>query len=129
MADNRATIAAELRSLLGRENEDAFVIFEDAGSGKFVQFAGTATEPLLLDLPEQTLSEAEFYRAVAFFRRLGVVGDERDLLDEPGGSAVGRQFSFNANPATVEEAADLALGVFREVYGLPDDFELTVTAN
>ena len=129
MEGNRETIASELRSLLGRENDDAFVIFRDAGSRKFVQFAGSSTEPPLLDLPAQVLSEAEFYRAVVLFRRVGVSGEEYDVFDGPGGSAVGRQFSFMYRPATVDVAADLAVAIFREVFRFPEDFAMIVDAN
>lgn len=40
-------IADELSALLERSNEDAFVIFEDAETGKFVQFAGRVGDPLV----------------------------------------------------------------------------------
>ena len=52
---NTQRIEAALQALLQRNNEDAFVIFEDKATGKFVQFAGSAEQPLLLDLPLQAL--------------------------------------------------------------------------
>src|SRR5262245_54677429 len=93
--DNLALIRDALSSLLVRRNEDAFVIIEDRQSGKFVQFAGSACEMLLLDLPSQPMSEPEFYRAVEFFRRRGIIGYDHDMLDELGGRVVGQQFSFS----------------------------------
>jgi hypothetical protein len=126
---NREIIVAKLTALLARSNEDAFVVFEHASSGKFVQFAGSTSEPLLLDLPSQTLCKVEFDRAVAFFRRVGVAGEEHEVLDEPGGSVVGRRFSFTYSPGTVEEAADVAVGVFREIFDFADGFEMVVREN
>ena len=64
------------------------------GSGKFVQFAGSATESLLMDLPWQPMSEAEFYRAVAYFRKSGVAGDEVEMFDLRG-KPTDPQFTFN----------------------------------
>jgi hypothetical protein len=40
-----------------------FVVFEDAGSKKFVQFSGSIEEPLVFDLPSQTLNVDERIRA------------------------------------------------------------------
>ena len=50
LVGNQQEIETALSSLLKRQNEDAFVIFEDSVSKKFVQFAGSSTEPLLLDI-------------------------------------------------------------------------------
>jgi hypothetical protein len=80
-----------------------------------------------LDLPWQTLSEVEFHRAVAFFRDLGVIGTEHDLLDKPGGTVVGQQFAFNMAFRSIEPATEVALGVFERVYQLPRDGALIIT--
>ena len=64
-----------LISLLKRPAE-AFVIFEEPKSGKFVQFAGSIEEPLLLDLPIQTLSPAEIEKAKTIFGEMGYSGPE-----------------------------------------------------
>jgi hypothetical protein len=108
-------------------NVDAFVIFEVAPSGKFVQFCGSASEPLQLDLPAQTLSELEFYRAVAYFKRLGVVGQEYDIFSEPGGLPVSRQFSFQMSLDSVDAAADVAMDVFEDVYRFESNWDLEIT--
>ncbi len=127
--DNLTRIQHALSSLMVRPNDDAFVIVEHEPTGKFVQFAGSAAELLLLDLPSQTLSELEFYRAVEFFRRMGVTGEENSLLDEPYGHVVGTQFSFNANFRSAEDAARTAMMIFKEVYGYPEDCGLLITEN
>lgn len=127
--DNLALIRDSLCSLLVRGNDDAFVIIEHKQSGKFVQFAGSATEQLLLDLPWQTLSELEFYRAVDFFRQRGITGAEHDVFDEAGGPVSAQQFSFNMTFRSVEEASRFALDVLQTVFQLPEDFDLMVTEN
>ena len=125
--DNQALIKDALSALLVRTNDDAYVIIEHQQSGKFVQFAGSASELLLLDLPWQTLSETEFYRAVEFFRRLGIVGAEHDVFDEPGGRVVSQQFSFNMTIQTVDEASRIALDVLQNVFQIPRDCDLVIT--
>jgi hypothetical protein len=127
--DNRAKISEALSSLLTRPNDDAFVVIEHAGTGKFVQFAGSATAQLLLDLPSQTLSKQEFYKAVELFREMGVIGNEHELLDKPGGQVVGRQFSFNAVFRSVSEAAKTVEEIFATVYGYPTDCDLKIVEN
>ena len=65
--DNTTAIKIALEKLrVQPEDAGAFVVIENLESGKLVQFTGSLDRPLLLDLPSQTLSEAEFYRAVAF---------------------------------------------------------------
>ena len=58
------TVREALSRLLTRPS-GAFVIIEEPRSGKFVQFAGSKDEPLLLDLPSQTLSPDEMAKSVA----------------------------------------------------------------
>src|SRR4051812_16160716 len=102
--ENTRKIKAALRQLVRRAADDRpWVIFEHP-TGKFVQFAGSVDEPLLLDLPWQPLSEAEFYRAATFFKRLGVTGRELEMLD-PEGNKAAPQFAFNIAYPSVEAAA------------------------
>src|SRR5262245_41738761 len=62
----RLAISSALAALRARTNDDAFVIFEDARSRKFVQFAGGVNHPLLLDLPIVGLHPSEVARAAEF---------------------------------------------------------------
>lgn len=125
---NARIIREALENLLQQQVSDGtFVIFENPRSKKFVQFCGSAAQLLQLDLPSQTLSEMEFYRAVAYFKRLGVAGEEYDLLDGPGGLPVARQFTFQMAFRSVVAAVEVALGIFGDVYQLPLDFPLVVT--
>jgi hypothetical protein len=87
---------------------------------------GSLQCPLLLDLPAQTLSEAEFYRAVAFFRRRGAAGQEIEMFDAPGGRPVAEQFTFQLPLPSTEAAAEVVFAVFAEVYMLPD-IRLSIT--
>src|SRR5262249_42799028 len=118
--DNITAITTALKRLLAQP-EDAmpFVIVENANTKKFVQFTGSLGSPLLLDLPAQTLSEAEFYRAVGFFRSRGVEGQQYELLDAPGGRPVADQFTFQLPLNSVAEAAEVTLALFAEVYRTP----------
>jgi hypothetical protein len=125
--ENAAIVTASLRELLLQPEDDlAFVIIEHSASKKFVQYSGSVSRPLFLDLPSQTLSEAEFYRAVAYFRRLGVAGAEYEVLDEPGGRPVAEQFSFQTTFRSVETATGVALEVFEQVYRFPSNCRLSV---
>ncbi|MEB3274483.1 MAG: hypothetical protein ACO4AI_14820 [Prochlorothrix sp.] len=124
--DNYTKITRALSALLTRTNPDAFVIIEHSETRKFVQFSGSVTERLCLDLPSQALSELEFYRAAQVFQSWGIVGGEQDLFDRPEGQVVGQQFSFNVECRSVEEAASLVEAIFTQVYELPADFPLTL---
>jgi hypothetical protein len=127
--DNRSKITEALSSLLVRRSDEAFVIIEHQESKKFVQFTGSATEQLFLDLPSQTLSELEFYKAVQVFREMGVIGDEHSVFDGPGGRVVGQQFSFNAVFRSVAEATETVERIFATVYGFPVDCDIAVIEN
>ncbi len=128
--NNRREIESALSRLLTRTSDDAFVIFEHEDSGKFVQFAGSASEPLLLDLPRQTLDNAELERATILFRSLGVSLEEWPLLDKPGGQVAGTQSGFQVELGQdIEKAADLALRIFSEVFRISIDAPLVVEEN
>lgn len=115
---NLAPIREALASLLARSNDDAFVIFEQAGKRKFVQFAG-GPGGLLLDLPVEALSESERARAESFFGAIDV-----RLMDQPNYSSFQVDFGRDA-----ESAARTTLDIFHRVYGLSPDFRLTVEEN
>jgi hypothetical protein len=113
----RDRIRSALEALARRSSDDAFVIFEQKRSGKFVQFAGGGN--LLLDLPLEALSGVEQSRARALFSARGVtpteVGDHTTL-----------QLDLEAD---VERATEMTLLVFREVFRIDGEFELVVTEN
>lgn len=124
-------IKTALRALLNRSNDDAFVIFEEKASGKYVQFAGSLDQPLLLDLPLQALTAEEQRRASVLFNELAT-GDatQADLYDQREGQVVGQQVSYQlVFDRDAERAADVTSRIFDEIYHLPAEFDLTVTEN
>lgn len=127
---HKDTIESALARLTDRKNEDAFVIFEEKSSGKFVQFSRTADQGLFLDLPSQTLNAAEMERATEYFLQQGVRIEEFDLFDGPGGKRVGSQCSFQKDfGQDIRAAADVVSEVFRRVFQFPAEFELVITEN
>ena len=123
-----ATVRNALTRLLTRPS-GAFVIIAEPQSGKFVQFAGSEDEPLLLDLPLQTLSPDEMMRVKAVFAELGYSGPETYQTEEyPGGPPAGEQTSMNVKFGTdVDKAAELAVAVLHRVYGLDAHTKLRLT--
>lgn len=114
---NEEAIATALENLLDRSESEAFVIFVDAHSGNFVQFIGSKSGPLFLDLPFTSLDEPEAARARVFFEKNGFV----DVEGEEGFSVgVGRN---------VRAGTDLALGIFKHVYRADPDFSLKIEEN
>jgi hypothetical protein len=71
-----------------------FVIASDSLSNKFIQFAGSSNEFLIIDLPIQTLSPAEIKRAARLFSEYGLKHERWAVLDEPDGKMVGTQAGF-----------------------------------
>jgi hypothetical protein len=127
---HQARIQAALAGMLQRRTDDGFVIVEDRDSAKFVQFFGAEHDDLLIDLPFQALNAAETARARAFFLRLGIQASENELLDRPGGQLVGRQCTFQMRSGRdAAAAADVAVGIFEQVYQLPVNFELVIREN
>lgn len=131
---HKKRIREALASLLTRTNTDAFVILEDRSSKKFVQFAGGARKPLLLDLPARTLASRhldreELGRARELFAKYGVSLEEREARD-PAGKVVGTMSGFHMSLGRdVDKATEVAREVFSEVYALPPDFRLRVVEN
>jgi hypothetical protein len=107
----------------------AFLIIEEPQSGKFIQFAGSRDELLLLDLPSQTLSPDEMMKARAVFAELGYPGPETYQTQEyPGGPPTGEQTSFNVNFGTdIYKAVELTVAVLQRVYSLDENAPLQLT--
>jgi hypothetical protein len=125
---NQRKIEVALAALLQRpNNEDAYVIFEEKISRKFVQFARPAHKSLILDLPSQTLDDIETTRANVYFGELGIKAVDEPVFDGPGGEVVGRQrtiqMMFDRDYST---AARVASEVFRRIFRFPPTFELVI---
>lgn len=128
---NRTIILDSLTELLGAQDNDSFVIFEEANSGKFVQFSGSSVDPLLLDLPAQTLDAEEMQRATSLFSQLGYAGPETHQVftDESCAVPAGSQVSFDVQfERDANRAADFTLSIFESVYGFPENFDLNVVS-
>ena len=103
-----------------------FVVIRDRTSGKFVQFAGHKSEPLVLDLPLEALTALEKKRARAFFSQYGVqFSEEGQLFDVATGEPIGTIRSYKISfGRAIDLAVQCALDVFRIVYQLPPSLEL-----
>jgi hypothetical protein len=106
-------IADALRDLLAGTTDGAFVVVEDPDTGKFMQFAGSSDEPLVLDLPRQAMTTEEVTRAERLFA-------ESDKVNSEDGSF---QIEFGRDAST---AAKLALRVFHDVYLINDSSKLRI---
>ena len=112
-----------LRKLVKEGNEGSFVVF-DATAEKFVQFAGSKEEELLIcDIPLQELSKDEEKRLIEIEEFSGGEGSE-DVK-------TGEQISYQAifDKGDIERAADLTERIFIRVFGLPHDYDVSVTLN
>ena len=110
-----AQIDDALQELLRTGNEGGFVIVEIAGTEQFVQFAGSAGEPILLDFPVINLSADEQGRADALFGSIPGVKKTED------GFTV--DFGTDTNAA-----ARLGARVLAEVHGAGADATLSISA-
>ncbi len=127
---NHAKIKSALAALMCRDNEDAFLILMEKHTGKFLQFSGSARQPLILDLPAQALDHDQAQKAESYFQELGIRAVEYEMFDAPGGKVVGRQRSFQKSLGRdVEAAARIAENVFEYVYEFPANFELVMEEN
>lgn len=107
-----------LKGLLSRENEDSFVIFSDQQTKRFVQFAGSEHENLLLDLPIQSLSTQEIEQVQR------IANDSFDL------KVVTTSFGLNIDLGKdYKIAVKIALDIMHQVFELSRDFELEVEEN
>ena len=106
---NTEHITAALTRLL--TSEEGWVIIEDKASGKFVQFAGSDSEPLLLDLPTVGLSVPQIKAAEAVF----------------GSKAA--QGAFNRECKDPAEGAALALKALHDIFGFSVDAPFLITSD
>lgn len=118
-------VRASLERLLSRPR-GAFTIIEETMSGKFVQFAGSKEEPLLLDLPSPTLSSKEMEKAKSVFAELGYSGPETHQTQEyPGGPTAGEVTTFMVKfDQDVDKATELVLAILHRVYGFDENAKL-----
>ncbi len=118
-SDNRARIVSALKELSQQTEGDGFATIEVASTKQCVQFTGSASEPLVIDLPRQGASDAEWVRATTFFARLGVAPRSIPGIDS-------MSFNFECG-RDADRAADLAMSIFGEVFQLRDPYDLRIT--
>ena len=118
-----ATVRDSLTRLLTRPL-GAFVIIEEPQSGKFVQFAGSKDEPLLLDLPSQALSPDEMTKVKSVFAELGYPDPETYETAWYPGELPNILVRFGTD---VDKAAEAAVAVLHRVYGLDEHTKLKLT--
>ncbi len=121
-------ISRALSTLLKAKASDAFVIFEEKETGKYVQFAGSVREPLLFDLPVVALDNAELKRACAV---LGREPETEQIYTDPTATVpAGEMAHFTISLGRdIQEGARLTCAIFRDVYQFPPDFQLTINQN
>lgn len=130
MKKNLTRMETALQKLTRRDNADAFVIFTDNHSGRFLQFAGSQHEDLLLDLPGQILTSEQLEIAGRLFQKRGANLEMAALLDKPGGDPAGLHLGFNLEFGhDYRTAARTALDLMCEIYSLDEDFDLLVEEN
>lgn len=116
-------IQPALERLVVRENVDAFLIIQEATTGKFVQFSHHPENGLVLDLPVDNLSEDEIQRASAL-----LVSQGAEFLSWQVDDARMQAFNLFLRH-DVETAGDLARAVMQDVYGFDDGAVYTLVEN
>jgi hypothetical protein len=123
-------VVEALERLLRRHNRDAYVVFENRGTGKFVQFACGPRHTLVLDLPHGALTEEELSRAADLFQSPGVSAREDNQAKKPWWRRLFETRTFQIDLGTdPERVADLVLGVFERVYRAEERLDLDIEEN
>lgn len=126
--DNSQKIASALQNLLASPDPNAFVVFKEENTGKFVQFA-LLNRNLIMDLPAQALDRAELIRATQLFQKLGVPGAANYpvFTDQTLQEVAGHQITFNLNfRDQIGPAARVTQAIFQFVYGFVEPMALKI---
>ncbi len=103
-----------LKTILQEGGSGNFVVFTDLETNKFVQFAATKGEKVvLIDIPKQSLSKEEVNRLNDYFGA---------LLGEP------TDYAYQAE-VSVEQGAICAEKIFRDVYQLHERYSIETKIN
>jgi hypothetical protein len=113
---------AMIASILG-ESYNPYVVFKDRNTGKFVQFAGDQAQPLLLDLPLQSLTPGEQERAASLFAKLAVDRPtETQLYSFPSAEPTSLASSYQLNfVEDVGAAVSITLEAFSFIFRIPEE--------
>ncbi|MEX2670713.1 MAG: hypothetical protein WD294_01245 [Phycisphaeraceae bacterium] len=118
---DQSQFTAMLQTLLDQP-PGAFIVIEHPETQKFVQFAGSRTEGLLLDLPTHTLTTDETERARRLLQPRGAT--ELQLGDDGKDQPSTFQLQFNRD---AQAAAQLCRDIFQDIYQYPPDRLLRVS--
>lgn len=106
---------AQALARMTRKRGRPYVLLEDKRSERFVQFCGSRSEPLLLDLPL-----GQFGSPIGDVAKIKAILGEFTLVTEVFPALQRRCVS-------AEEAASLAVRIVREVYGVAEDETVLLT--
>ncbi len=111
--ERQSIILSYLKTIVQEGGSGNFVIFTDPDTNRFVQFAATKGEKVvLIDIPKQSLSKQETIRLVDYF----------GALIQP------TDYSYQAE-MSVDQGAICAEKIFRDVYQLPDKYSIEIKIN
>lgn len=122
-------IRRRLAALQKRTNDDAFLVIEDRMTKKFVQFGGGGGGDCWVDVPSQTISEAEYPRAISQFRKYDTAGEMRLDLDRLGPARPRKEFQLNLTIPSLDRAAQFVVEFFRAVYLVEGELRLGYEEN
>lgn len=129
--NNKNQISSALISLTKNTGSDAFVIIEELGSGKFVQFSGNANEELYFSMPVSQLSKSELAKAKSLLKQYDInVENIEFFTDDSANTPAGSLNEFAKKiDHDVEKGVTLVSEVMTKVFGFKGDVKLLITEN
>ncbi|MBN1956852.1 MAG: hypothetical protein JXQ81_12670 [Desulfuromonadales bacterium] len=125
---NNQRLGQTLTRLLGKPR-GSYIIIEAPDSGKYLQVSGSIAEPIIFDLPCQSLTLDEYDRADTLFKRCGYPGPETFTIYSPStGRHCGTQTSFllTWSRENMVQLQELILQVFSQIYQVDDSSVLHI---
>ena len=124
-------IALELEQMIKSEDPYAFVTFEVAGTGKFVQFSSNKHADLAFDLPSKQLTPEELQKATSVLETYDIFHETSVMYeDETETEVVGEMDLFNKDiDRDVSLAIELTSRIILEVFGEDENVKLVITTN
>jgi hypothetical protein len=124
-------IRIALTQLIKKENSDAFVIFTDVNSGKFVQFAGSVNEDLYFSLPASQLNQNELSIAKEKLKKYNIHLNSFPMYtDETMEYSLGTMEEFSKSIGRdVEIGVKITITILTEIFELEGDIQLIIEEN
>lgn len=121
----RAEIENALLDIL-EQNVDPFLIGEEQGSERFIQFYNESGQ-ILIDLPEYALTKEETSRAQDYFKWHNIpVTESTDTDPNTGEIFISRAWSTTYERDQLNTAINVALGALIEIYQMSQSVQLTL---